>query len=127
MGDNVVSDGAPIDTAVTPPLLADGVAGAAVGTDQTGQPTLDLTFQPASTKLIERWTTDHVGEVLAVAFDGTVVAAPFVMEPIRDGQLQISSGGVGGFGAAEAERLVAILRSGAYPVPVREAGTGEGP
>jgi preprotein translocase subunit SecD len=126
LGDNMADVGTRIDTAANPPLLEGGVASATIGADQAGQRTLDLVFQPGASKLIERWTTDHVGEVLAIVLDGTIVTAPVVLEPIKDGKMQISSGGEGGFSPAEAERLASILRSGAYPVPVGEVATDNG-
>jgi preprotein translocase subunit SecD len=126
LGDEMVSAGTPVDTAARPPLLEGGVMDAAIGADQTGRRTLDLAFQPPGATLIERWTTDHVGEVLAVVLDGTVTTAPVVLEPIRDGKVQIPSSDEAGFSLAEAQRLVSILRSGAYPVPVREVVGDDG-
>jgi len=126
LGESIPDAGDPVDTVANPPLFEAGVASAAIGADQDGRRTLDITLQPSSTALLKRWTTEHVGEVLAIVIDGIVATAPVIMEPISDGHLQVSSGGEGGFSLSDAQRLVTILGGGAYPVPVREVGTNAG-
>ena len=52
--------------------------------------------------------------------DNVVISAPVINEPIPGGNVQISSGGLGGFSRAEADELVNVLRFGSLPFPVEE-------
>ena len=65
------------------------------------------------------YTRDHVGEYFAIALDGTVISAPTIDEAIPS-QVQIRSGGLGGFPAKEANSLVTVLKFGSLPFPIKE-------
>jgi preprotein translocase subunit SecD len=52
--------------------------------------------------------------------DNVVISAPVINEPIPGGNVQISSGGLGGFSKAEADELVNVLRFGSLPFEVEE-------
>jgi preprotein translocase subunit SecD len=121
LGATPVSEGLVIDLEQFPPLLSgDQVMDAAVGSDQTGQRTVDFTLWPDGTALFAGYTAAHVGEYFTIALDGRAISVPVINSAIPDGKVQISSGGIGGFVEGEAQRLVAILRSGALPFPVEE-------
>lgn len=61
-------------------------------------------------------TTAHVGEPIAIVYDGEVISAPVVQQPLTDGKAQIS----GGFSAEEANTLATTIRVGALPLELRE-------
>jgi preprotein translocase subunit SecD len=66
-------------------------------------------------RAFERFTSEHVGDFLAIVLDGEVVSAPV----IRD---RISTRGQIDLGAApleEANDLAVVLRAGALPVPLQ--------
>ena len=104
-----------------PPLFSgEEVTSATIGTDQTGQRTVDFTLTGKGQKLFGDHTASHVGQYFAIALDGVVISAPRINEPIPNGQVQISAGGVGGFSIKEATNLVTILKFGSLPFPVVE-------
>ena len=61
-------------------------------------------------------TTAHVGEPIAIVYDGKVISAPVVQEPLTDGKAQIS----GSFTTEEANNLATTIRVGSLPLELRE-------
>ena len=61
-------------------------------------------------------TTAHVNEAIAIVYDGDIVSAPVVQQPLTDGKAQIS----GNFTAEEAEKLATTIRVGALPLELKE-------
>lgn len=61
-------------------------------------------------------TGAHVGEAIAIVYDGEIVSAPVVQQPLTDGKAQIS----GNFTAEEAENLATTIRVGALPLELKE-------
>ena len=61
-------------------------------------------------------TTAHVGEPIAIIYDGKIVSVATINEPLTTGEAQIS----GSFTASEAEELAATIRVGALPLELRE-------
>lgn len=85
-----------------------------------GEPYVSFEFEPRGAKAFGEFTTDNVGEILAVVLDGEIISAPVINEPITGGEGQIS----GGFRTAgEARVLANLLNSGALPVPLQPAET----
>jgi preprotein translocase subunit SecD len=124
-------DFVPIPSDATPPaegthidypalFSGDELTSATIGTDQTGQRTVNFVLQPAGAKLFGDFTAQHVGQYFAIALDGNVISAPRINEAIPNGQVQISAGGVGGFSVKEATSLVTVLKYGSLPFPVVE-------
>jgi preprotein translocase subunit SecD len=109
-------------TEITYPALFSGdqVETATIGTDQTGQRTVNFVLKSAGQKLFADFTAGHVGEYFAIALDSRVISAPRINEAIPNGQVQISAGGVGGFSLKEATSLVTVLKYGSLPFPVVE-------
>lgn len=89
-----------------------GFTGAEVATDGTGQRAIDITLGPAASEALGTYTTGHVGEVMALALDGIVLAAPTVSGPITGGVVRIS---VPNSDPISLELLVALLDSGPLP------------
>ena len=98
-----------------PPLVTgDDVTDARTGVDQSGTPTLDLTFDATAAAAVADATRTHVGEYLAVALDGVAITVPIINSEIPDGRLQLS------FATDDTTpaRLAPILQSGPLPLPV---------
>jgi hypothetical protein len=128
LGATEMAQGDTIDLNQYPPLFSgDQVAAASIGSDQTGQRTVDLTLKDQGKQLFADFTAQHVGQYFAIVLDGQVISAPVIMDSISDGKVQISGGGVGGWPLAEAQDLVGILRFGALPFPLREVSNSTGP
>ena len=91
-----------------------------VGQDQQGRRTVNFTLKPTGRDLFAAWTASHIQQYFAIVLDNVVISAPVINEPIPGGNVQISSGGLGGFSRAEADELVNILKFGSLPFPVEE-------
>lgn len=71
-------------------------------------------LSPLGTHILADYTTAHTGEYLGIVWDGVVVSAPQVAGAITDGV-----GIISGFGSeAQARAFVAVVRSGALPLPL---------
>ena len=60
-------------------------------------------------------TTNHVGEVISIVLDDTVISAPTVQSPITEGSGQIS----GQFSQQEVVNLANLIMSGALPLDIQ--------
>jgi preprotein translocase subunit SecD len=108
----------------------DQVQSAAIGTDPNrGGLTVTFVLKDAGpqsgAQLFATFTSQHSGEYFAITLDNAVVSAPQINEPIPNGQVQISAGGIGGFPANEANELVTILKFGSLPFPIQELSSEE--
>ena len=74
-----------------------------------------FTLKSSGTKTFGDYTTNHVGQYLAIVLDKKILSAPVIKNPITDGQGVIE----GGFTADSANALAVQLRYGALPVPVK--------
>jgi preprotein translocase subunit SecD len=127
-------DFVPIPTTMTPPtegqvldlttlkvlFSGDQLDSATVGADQNGQRTVNFVLKEVGKQLFADHTRAHVNEFFAIVLDSRVISAPQINEPITGGQVQITSGNIGGFPQKEAQNLVNVLRFGALPFPVEE-------
>src|SRR5262249_16616115 len=121
LGSTQMQEGQEIDLKVHPPLFSgDQVAAASIGSDQTGQRTVDFTLKPDGKDKFGQFTSDNVGSYFAIVLDGKVISAPVIDEPIPGGQVQIRSGGIGGYPLDQAQNLVTILQFGQLPFPIQE-------
>ncbi len=77
---------------------------------------VSLTLNESGRTKFAEATTAHVGEAIAIVYDGEVISAPTVQEPLTEGKAQIS----GGFTAEEANNLATTIRVGALPLELRE-------
>ncbi|MCC2672153.1 MAG: protein translocase subunit secF/protein translocase subunit secD, partial [Armatimonadetes bacterium] len=83
-----------------------------------GQPQVTFEFNSEGAQTFATFTTENVGEILAVVLDKEIISAPNINEPITEGHGQIS----GGFTTmAEARVLANLLNSGALPIALRAA------
>ncbi|MEO5884330.1 MAG: protein translocase subunit SecD [Candidatus Limnocylindrales bacterium] len=122
LGTNPATDGQILDLDANKPLFSgDQVASAAVGTDGQGSGlAVDFVLKDEGAKLFADYTGTHIGEYFAIVLDGAVISAPVINSAIPNGQVQISSGGIGGFPAKEANELVTVLKFGSLPFPIQE-------
>jgi preprotein translocase subunit SecD len=127
------TDGTPLDMTSAPPCPETGnptvpcvlfggeeLASASVGSDQQGRRVVTFALHEKGKNLFASWTTSHTNQNFAIVLDNVVISAPVINEPIPGGNVQISSGSLGGFARAEAEEMVNVLRFGSLPFPVEE-------
>lgn len=106
---------------VTPRVFRTVMTGAALKTARverdptTGEVQIAFELQPDGAAIFKDYTTNNVGEILAIVLDKRVISYPQIRNPIPDGQGVIS----GGFTLEEANALANNLRYGALPVPLR--------
>ena len=87
------------------------------GNGGPAQPVVTQVFKPDGASKYATFTTAHVGEIVGMVLDNQVISAPYIEEPILDGEGQIS----GGFGTlAEAKSLADLLNAGSLPVPLTQ-------
>ncbi len=96
------------------------VSSASIGADATGQRAVDFTLNDKGKQLFADYTASHIGQYFAVVLDGKVITAPVIQSSIPNGQVQVTSGQMGGYPLAEAQNLVTILQYGALPNPLQE-------
>jgi preprotein translocase subunit SecD len=84
------------------------------GTGELGQRNVRFTLDPRGAEALERATARNVGRRLAIILDERVVSAPRIDGAVgAEGQIR------GGFTAAEADEMAALLRAGALPAKLR--------
>ena len=113
----------PASGVVTAPCIlfsGDQLETATIGSDADGDRTVNFTLKETGKNLFASWTTSHRDEQFAIVLDSAIISAPVINEPIPGGNVQISSGGIGGFPQKEAQQLVNVLKFGALPFPVEE-------
>jgi len=87
---------------------------ASASTDQNGQPSVTFSLTGDGGQRFYNFTSNHVGESLAVVLDGKVQEVANIKEPIRD-QGSISGGHMS---EQQAKDLSMVLRSGALPASI---------
>jgi preprotein translocase subunit SecD len=119
LGQTQVSEGQTIDLKQFPPLFSgDQVASATVGTDRNGRPAVDFVLKSEGAALFSDFTAKNVRTYFAITLDGAVVSAPIIENPIPNGNVQITGGGLAGFNVKDATNLVTILKFGSLPFPI---------
>ena len=87
---------------------------------QDNGPAVSQQFKPDGAKKYADFTTAHTQEIVGIVLDDAVVEAPYIKEPIVDGQGEIS----GGFATlTEAKNLANLLNAGALPIPLEQVAT----
>ncbi len=106
------------DIVLTGTEVADAQAGAVKDSMGNQQFVVSLNFTPEGSKKFADATTNayNNGETIAIYYDGEIVSAPTVNEPIMNGQAQIS----GSFTYEEAERLASTIRIGGLKLELEE-------
>ena len=84
------------------------------GRGELGEPNVRFTLNPRGAESLERETARSIGRRLAIVFDERVISAPRIDGVVgTEGQIR------GGFTAAEADEMAALLRAGALPAKMR--------
>lgn len=91
---------------------------AAVGLDQFGAPLITFELTENGAKIFADYTAQHIGDILAIVLDNTVLSAPRIQSAIPEGRGEIT----GKFTQQEAESLAVQMRYGALPVPLEVVG-----
>jgi preprotein translocase subunit SecD len=121
LGQTTAQQGQILDLKQFPPLFSGTeVQSASIGQDQSGGLTVDFVLKGDGAKLFGDYTAQHIGDYFAITLDGTVISAPVIQNSIPNGQVQITSGGIGGFPVNEANNLVTVLKFGSLPFPIIE-------
>jgi preprotein translocase subunit SecD len=81
---------------------------------ELGEPNVRFTLEPQGAEALARETARNIGRRLAVVFDDRVVSAPTI-----DGVVGMEGRIRGGFTAAGADEMAALLRAGALPARMR--------
>ncbi len=76
---------------------------------------ISFTLKPNSTQLFADYTSSHIGKILAIVLDKSVISSPSIQSAITGGDGSIT----GSFTSAEANSLAVQLRYGSLPVPVK--------
>jgi preprotein translocase subunit SecD len=117
-GAAVPTEGQTVDYPVL--FSGDQVDSAVIGANQTGGRAVNFTLKPEGARLFAEHTRAHIGDYFAITLDKSVISAPVIRNEIPNGQVQIDSGGAGGFPLKEAQNLVRFLDFGSLPFPIRE-------
>ena len=102
-----------------------GLTGKALQTAQlsfdpnTQQPVVSLVFTGEGSDLFASTTKANIGNILGIFLDGSPISLPVIREQITNGKAQIS----GNFDITTARKLVANLKYGALPVPIKLIST----
>ena len=121
LGETPATVGQMIDFTKDAPLFGgDQIASATVGSDQNGQPAVDFVLKSTGARLFGDYTASHIGSYFAITLDGVVVSAPVIQNAITGGSVEITGGGLSGFGTREAAELAATMGSGQLPFPIVE-------
>lgn len=87
----------------------------------TGQVVIAFELTDEGAQIFRDYTTQHVGDTVAIVLDKVVVSAPRVNEAITAGSGIISSNAPGGFPLEEARDIAIKMKYGALPVPLKVA------
>ena len=72
-----------------------------IAPDSNNQPALNLELKGDAIARVGAHTAGHLGEFMAIAINGTIVAIPMIQGQIPDGKLQITGGGAGDIDLAQ--------------------------
>lgn len=102
-------------------MLSLSVAEAESARDATGMPVVNVMLDKAGREALAQFTAAHVGEVIEILVNDTVVVAPRIMDPILGGTFVIS----GSFSDSELDALAEVIGTAAAPLFVRLQAEGK--
>jgi protein-export membrane protein SecD len=108
-------DGRVFNTIMTGRHLND----AGLSTDNLGQVVIAFELTDEGSQIFRDYTTQHVGDIVAIVLDKVVVSAPVINQAITGGSGIISSNAAGGFPLEEARDVAIKMKYGALPVPLK--------
>jgi len=90
-----------------------------IGTDHAGEWLVNLGMKDIGERAWYKFTASHVGDQAAIILDNEVYFAPYINEPIKGGDTQIS-----GFDdMQEAKNIASVLRAGELDAPIHAVQT----
>jgi len=103
-------------------LTGEYLTDAEVSYDQNMRPEVSITFDSEGANLFEKATGANIGRRMAIILDEKVTSAPTIEGRIGGGRARITLGGYSDPYQLqqEAKDLVAVLRTGALPAPLRK-------
>jgi preprotein translocase subunit SecD len=102
-------------------VTGDYLSNADVGFDEVGRPEVLFTMNRKGGDLMGKLTGENVGRKMAIVLDEKITSAPVVQSQINDrGRITLGTFADPGQLQQEARDLVAVLRSGALPAPLRK-------
>jgi preprotein translocase subunit SecD len=96
-------------------MTGSGLKTASVTRDTAGNYQVAFELQGKDIQTFANFTSSHVGKVLAIVLDKTVISTPTINNAITDGKGVIT----GNFDANSANTLAVQLRYGALPIPLK--------
>lgn len=90
-----------------------------VTTDQLGQPVVGFELTSNGAQIFRVFTSQHIGDVLAIVLDKEVISVPSINDAITDGKGIIQ----GNFTTETANQMAVQLRYGSLPIPLKVAET----
>jgi preprotein translocase subunit SecD len=108
-------------------LTGSAVSNATTSYDpQTNHPVVLVDFNRFGGRVFGDLTAQNVGKKIATILDDKVKSAPIINGPIRGGHCSITMGGSNtDIQEKEAKDLVAVLKTGSLPAPLREESTSK--
>jgi preprotein translocase subunit SecD len=103
-------------------LTGESITDADVQWDQqTGRPDVSVTLDRSGAEIFERVSGANIGNRMAIILDEKVNSAPVIQDRIPGGRVRITMGGFRDPTTIlqEAKDLVAVLRTGALPAPLK--------
>ncbi len=96
-------------------VILDGkhIKSAEVGTDEYGRPQVSFKLDGEGAGIFAKFTTDNVGQYMAIVSDGRIKSNAVINSPITAGNVAIT-----GFGLEEARNLEKVLQSAWLDVPL---------
>ena len=83
--------------------------------DLPGEYAIYFVLNSESRQIFADFTSNNIGQPLAIVIDKTLISAPIIQSAITGGEGSIS----GSFSQEEAQTLAIQLRSGALPIPIK--------
>ena len=84
----------------------------------SNEPVIEIEFNKEGSEIFRDFTGAHIGEILAIFYDGKLLTAPTIKDKISDGKAEVS-----GFSSLrEATNIASYLNAGALPVPLKVIG-----
>jgi preprotein translocase subunit SecD len=96
-------------------MTGSGLSSVNVSRDQLGQYQIQFELNSDAAQTFSNFTTNNVGNILAIVLDKEVISVPRIDDPITDGQGIIS----GNFDLESSNALAVQLRYGSLPIPLK--------
>lgn len=102
-------------------LTGEYLTDAEMNFDQTtNRPEVGITFDSEGASLFEKASGANIGRKMAIILDEKISSAPTIEGRIGGGRARITMGGYSDKVQQEAKDLVAVLKAGALPAPLRK-------